>query len=352
MRAVVLLLLASACKAPLEPIEEPLDALLEHGPYSAGYTEQSVTYDPGDGPREIRLAVWYPSDAPELPGFRYDGIWPAGEVAVDGAVAAGAFPLAIYSHGHQGYAEASSNILARAVSHGMVVVAPEHLGNTTFSGDRTTDIYWKRPADISATLDHVLSTDFPLAASLSDAPILGLGHSFGGYTMEAVTGATYATTTLFPACAAGEDSPFCSTMTPDQEARFVAGFHDDRVAALLAMAPGDFRLFETSGLGAIGVPVFLLTGGLDDVQQGDLQWSGLDRQGDFRAHLEDYGHLAFTDFAPDGLPDVYPETAWSVLGAWVVAFQRHIVGDVSVEPLFSGEDPPFGSSTTLVIGGR
>lgn len=350
MRTASLVALSFVFSACAERTDVPL--LLDPGEHFVGYTEQEVVYDPGDGVRSLRLAVWYPSPVEQGEAFLYDNVFPAVDVVEDTPVAEGSFPLVVFSHGHQGFAESSSRILGHMVRHGTIVVAPDHTDNLVFDGDnRTTDIYWKRPADLSAVLDYTLDPSFSLAGSIApDAPILGMGHSFGGYTIEAMVGARFATSTLFPACAAGDDSAFCSTLTPADEARFEEGFLEPRLDGAITMAPGDHRLFGDAGLAEIDRPVLLATGGLDDVEQGDLQWSGLANEGNYRLHLETAAHLTFTDFAPRSEPNLAPATAFSVLGAYAVAFHRSLDGDKGARRAFDGSQEALDPTVVLSIG--
>lgn len=345
MRTVFLLLVLAACAG-----EPPPDLTLP-GPHQVGYREVTFTYDPGDGPREIRMPMWYPTTQEADPAFRYDDRWPAEGVAVDAPVAEGKFPLAVYSHGHQGYAQASARLLSHAVSHGLIVVAPEHTDNVGPFASRTTAIYWKRPLDVSAALDVALASDFPLASSLSDDPVLAIGHSFGGYTFAPVTGATFADE-AFQRCAEGEDTDFCSTMTQADEDRLRGSFEDDRFAGFVSMDSGDHRLFGDEGVASIDVPFFFLSGLADFPERGENWWPPLDREGNFLVTIEDAGHLAFSDFAPRNDVEIEPEVAWSLLGAWVKAFQLRMAGDDDYDDVFDGETPPWGDTSELFIGGR
>ncbi|MEZ4315950.1 MAG: hypothetical protein R3F61_00530 [Myxococcota bacterium] len=347
-----------ACKGPAEDTDPPPEdlsvTLPARGAWGVGYSQEQATYDPGNGPRTLRLAVWYPTEEESGEELRYQGLFPAPGVIEGAAPAPGTFPLVAYSHGHQGYAEASGRMVSQLVSHGYIVVAPDHTGNTAFDGsDRTTEIYWQRPADIGAAIDHVQSASHPLATHLSSDAIVGIGHSFGGYTMHALAGAVYATDTLFPACADGSDtSPFCSTMSPDQEARFEAGFRDSRIASVITMAPGDLRLFTTTGLEQSEVPELHMTGGLDNPPLDDETWSALDHPGNLRVNLPDGGHNVFSDVASglDTGPEyIDPEIAWPAIGAYWIAWIRAQHGDDTVAPVLDGT-LVFGPTTEVSVG--
>lgn len=319
------------------PDVDPLALLSEPGPFAVGYREESVSWtETGlqDEPRTNRLAVWFPTDAESGSEVRYQGAFPAPGVLGDVEPAPGSHPLVVFSHGHQGFAENSSFLMTHLASHGWWVLAPDHTGNTTFDdGSRETAIYWQRPLDLRAVVDHAEETlDL-------EGELVVVGHSFGGYTVHGSAGAEYAIDTLAPACADGTDtSEFCSTMTDAQADRFRAGLGDDRIAATVAMAPGDWRLFG-DGLAAIDVPELLMTGGLDPGRDGDPIWDDLDGDQDLRIDIPTAGHNGFTDFsgALDPVGAIDPEEGFRIVRTYVLAFvRRHGLGDEVGAPLLDG----------------
>lgn len=368
----VLLLLLAACgdKAGSDSgtsddtgtAEDLARTLVSPGPHGAGYVETEVSYAdpvaglPGEeaaGSRTLRLAVWYPSSEETLgEEIRYGGVF-LGDDVVEGAAwaeaPAGGFPVAVYSHGHQGYAEASSFVAAHLASHGWVVLAPDHTGNTTFDGsDRETAIYIQRPHDLSAVLDAALEGELSAlgGAELDAGAVVALGHSFGGYGLFAAAGASY-DAALQAECLSGADtSAYCSTMTEAHAEVLATGFSEPRVAAWLPMAPGDFRLFGAAGLAELETPVVLLSGELDP-QVGDnpmQYWEALKQGGTAEhRHLEILGggHQTFTDFSGsledfEGLISA-EEADPVVLGTVLAAARLHGQGDATVQPVLDGE---------------
>lgn len=192
IEAVIWLLLACADKSA-DDSAAPVDlvaSLASPGPYQVGYHSEEISYpDTVSGAdRALRLTMWYPTedtsgaDAEYLVPQEDPGAWQ------DAGPADGPFPLVIFSHGHQGFAENSSFLMEHLASHGYAVVAPDHTDNTTFDGSsRDTAIYSQRPLDLSAVLEHLetVSGDHPLAGRLDGGPVLAIGHSFGGYTVFA-----------------------------------------------------------------------------------------------------------------------------------------------------------------------
>lgn len=114
-------------------------------------------------------------------------LFPSGDY-VDGAfdVAAGRFPVVLFSHGLRGSPELYESRLARIAEAGFIVVAPTypHTSTTATSYD-PLDVL-NQPDDASAVLTAVLElaeTDGDrLAGHLDEQRIAAIGHSAGGYT--------------------------------------------------------------------------------------------------------------------------------------------------------------------------
>lgn len=343
-----LLLLAACGRAPDDtaaPAPDLRTELTEAGPWRAGYRASELSYpDPaGGGDRTLRLALWYPTEDETGDEVRYDGLFEAPGVLGDATPASGPWPLVVFSHGHQGFAENSGFLMAFLASHGFLLAAPDHTDNTFLDGsDRTTAIYFQRPLDLSAVLDHVLGGgEAGLVAS--DDPILLMGHSFGGYTAFSAAGAPYDVATLAAGCADGTGpSAFCSTWTEADEALFAAGFLDDRWSAILPMAPGDSDLFALDGLGQIGAPTLLMNGDLDGstTTDGDAYWAALGRPEDRRVIIAGGTHQVFTDFSGvldpvDG--EIDADLGHEIIDAYALAWAWRTLGDETGAPLLDGE---------------
>jgi len=265
-----LLLLSLACSGGPAPDSAPGDtaadtagelspealvqSLGEAGPYGVGYTEEEVDYtDPAGQPRTLRLAVWYPSTDTQGQAVQYLGFVDAPGVMRDATVAEGPFPVVVFSHGHMGYAEVSGFLLAHLASHGWLVMSPDRTGNTiSDDAQRNTEIYFQRPADISAVIDHV-ARDW--AATVDADHIVGMGHSFGGYTMHALAGAAYDIQDIAPRCYDGTDtSNFCSTMSPSYQAIFTQGLADPRIETIMSVGAGDLDLLAPASRPSIARP--------------------------------------------------------------------------------------------------
>jgi predicted dienelactone hydrolase len=190
----VLLLTTAASTAGAEPLAPP-DEL---GPFAVGRTT-FVVVDPSRNDRTLIVDAWYPVDADDAVGVPfsvYDLIFAPlpSEVALDAPLVSVAepFPLVVFSHGNNGIRFQSFFLTEILASHGFVVVAPDHAGNTAadllFPGQpfETRD----RPLDVSLVITRMLEKNAdpadPFFETLDGVRIGVMGHSFGGFTTMAM----------------------------------------------------------------------------------------------------------------------------------------------------------------------
>ena len=217
------------------------------GPYAVGRRTEKVV-DPERGDRNLTVEVWYPVDEAGEP-TPYELI--AG-VAFDSDMSTvdappsqeGPFPLVVFSHGSGGLRQQSASIVETVASHGFVVVAPDHAGNTAIDQllGTSTDVEVtarNRVLDTRFMIDEVEAGE--LAAGLADLDqVAVMGHSFGGFTALAMAG----------------------------------GFEDidadPRVDAIVPLAPASSRL-DDKALASIDIPMLIVTGTNDETTPIDDQ---------------------------------------------------------------------------------
>lgn len=179
------------------------------GPYPVGVRSHAASDAARQRPLPVEL--WYPADeaargrdvAPAtrdqydlLPGF--PAVWQ--EAARDAGPRPGRYPLVLFSHGYGGHRRQSTFFCTHLASHGYVVAAVDHTGNTITdvmqamlqiaSGSASPDFVQElnqfialRPDDVIFLLDAVLGGLDPEIAALVDPTRIGMsGHSFGGWT--------------------------------------------------------------------------------------------------------------------------------------------------------------------------
>jgi predicted dienelactone hydrolase len=141
---------------------------------------------------DLDVTVWYPASTGGKAILLGESKFFTGTTAMlDAPIADGKFPLVLLSHGAglAGTAEALSWIATPLARQGFVVAAPNHPGNggPTRSAAETMKL-WKRPADISETL-NAMETDASFKDHIDSRKVGILGLSMGGNTALAIAGA-------------------------------------------------------------------------------------------------------------------------------------------------------------------
>ena len=178
------------------------------GPYAVGVIQTTIPYaaDDGGAPdavRQLPTEIWYPA-SPDQPQ-RDDAAHPLGLLhrATTGLppieAPSGPCPLVAFSHGNSGLRQQSTFLMTHLASWGIVVAAPDHVGNTFSEMMALPDqaarqathrrVRGQRPHDLHAVIQALLDGDLHSNEIPDlDATRLGvLGHSFGGWTALKVT---------------------------------------------------------------------------------------------------------------------------------------------------------------------
>lgn len=310
--------------APFSPIGD--------GPYQVGV--QTITVTDTERDRPLTVDVWFPLlDDVDGTFHRYTFITgdyyesPRAVSATSDSISAdGPFPLVVYTHGSGGLRYIDSDYTETLASHGYLVVAADHVGNTAIDqfldtqDDRAT-IAYNRPRDVQVLIDAMLNAEsletVGFVGSVNPEQIAVTGHSLGGY-------ATYAVV---------------SGMSND--AGTVQG--DDRIGALIPLAPalGDGdptdSLLLADQLALVNVPTLVMVG-TDDVTTPptpnvDRAVAETSSEIVYRVDLVAAEHQSFTDvcdyqtFFPQ-LPDPTPAVL-EVIDEFAVAGCSE--GDMAIE---------------------
>jgi predicted dienelactone hydrolase len=248
----------------------------ELGPFAVGrtgFTIKDATYDD----RELPVDVWYPVDPADAGGgpSLYEvrirvtiipDLWVAtlvftrpSEVALDAPPVsqAGEFPLIVFSHGSGGLRYQSFFLTETLASHGFVVAAAGHVGNTLLDEIGGTfaplpEMMVARPLDVSVLITRMLekneAPDDDFYQAIDGDRIGVCGHSFGGFTSFAM--------------AAGFEGDLTEDLLSDLPEDFEPLPPDPRVDAIAPIAPASTWFGDTE-LGSIAVPTLIL-GGTED----------------------------------------------------------------------------------------
>jgi dienelactone hydrolase len=143
----------------------------------------------------------------------------------DGEARPGRYPLVCFSHGYGGHRRQSTFLCTHLASHGYVVAAVDHTGNTMLdvmqamflqqAGEPVSEVghvvrqfIEARPADVDFLIERVLAGEAGDVAELVDSERIGMtGHSFGGWTTLAVTRRNPRVRAALPLAPAGGENP-------------------------------------------------------------------------------------------------------------------------------------------------
>ena len=184
------------------------------------------------GNRALPIELWYPAtdayaaqDLADATRDHYDlmpGFPPVWQAAVrDAAVRDGRWPLVAFSHGFGGHRRQSTFLCTHLASHGYVVAAVDHTGNTVLdilqvmvalqAGGTMPDtravlkeFIALRPTDVGFMIDRVAAA---LSAHVDLTRIGMTGHSFGGWTTLTYTARDPRVCAALPLAPAGGETP-------------------------------------------------------------------------------------------------------------------------------------------------
>ena len=329
-------------------------AYTEPGEFPVGVTTLQLDKGP-------LVEVWYPAVAGTTGSETYDvrdftpdaikavltGDAPASytyEAGRDAAVADGAFPVVLFSHGFTGIRLQSTFLTSHLASYGMIVVSPEHpsrdltnvLGGTA-SGDREDSV-----DDLLKSLDLITAQGADAASIFSghvDAErVVAVGHSAGGGTVFGAAAdprvdgyVSLASGVLLGRGDGGTTTTVDPASLPDKPSFFMAGSVDQVVPAetvsrpSFQVVPGPSLLWIVEGVGHNGFDDFCTFGNGKGII-GVAEASGLGGLLDAQPQLRKLGE--------DGCipPAIDVNTTFPIINHAVTAWVRNLFG-VDAEPV-------------------
>ncbi|WP_013323031.1 alpha/beta hydrolase [Gloeothece verrucosa] len=219
-----------------------------------GYQYQRLTLQDQSRHRSFYVDLYYPQQ------------WPTGKVSV-----------IIMSHGLASRPEDYDSLAKHLASYGYLVALPQHPGSDFYQVQAMLEGYSKelfnleefinRPRDISFLLDELGRLNQSLFGGRLNLETVGaIGHSFGGYTVLALAGATIDFENLQRECNRTLWNPNLSLLIqcraldlPQQ----VYDLRDPRIKAVIAVNPFNSGILGEKGLSQISIPVFIVAGSQD-----------------------------------------------------------------------------------------
>lgn len=186
-------------------------------------------------------------------------------------------PVVILSHGLASRPEDFAKKAIHLSSYGFVVAMPQHPGSDVIQAQDFlegyshqifyTDEFTDRPADISYTLDELEKLNQTQFAGKLDLNNVGIfGHSFGGYTALAVSGATINFERLERNCNLDIGNLNTALLLQCRALNLPRKdyqFKDERIKAVFAINPVNAAVLGVETLSNITVPTFLGAGSYD-----------------------------------------------------------------------------------------
>lgn len=244
--ALVLLLL-QACGGEevvlpeVQPLQASAEQLQQLGPVEAGpyevVTQRDIVFQPQAEQRELALSVFYPA-------------------------AEERFPLLLFSHGNWSTRDDYDNVIKHWVSHGYVVIAPDHLDCCGMMSGIINSVRYgqvglieARTDDFTVLLDNLdaLQQQLPaLATRIDSSRVAATGHSFGAFSAQQTIGAR--------------------AYDPDAEA--FRSYRDERIQAVVAISPPGpmFDNITDKSWQEVDQPMLVTTGTWDSNAQFWPDW--------------------------------------------------------------------------------
>jgi len=302
-------LLVAGCPTDPGADPDPPDEPAFHAPDAPGPFEPGTIEDEFDNRDGLTLPVqvWYPAAEASGEPYRYDDLLPGTALEDTVPDCAQPHPAIVFTHGNSGIRYQTFSVMEFLATHGWVVAAPDHVHNTFLDHDQ--DLWaWlamRRPHDVADTFDWLAAQAGDPASPLHgcidlDAGYPVMGHSFGGFTTYAVSGAPLDFSILEAWCAGSDDAgcEYVDEWIAANPGQLTDDRSDPRVWAGVPWEPAWHEVFG-DGLAQIDVPMLVVGGERDTLTPWETAvvptYEGLDVVPRYLARLENAGHYSLTD---------------------------------------------------------
>ncbi|MEO9137693.1 MAG: dienelactone hydrolase family protein [Jatrophihabitans sp.] len=318
------------------------------GPFKVGVRTLTLP-----GPDKTPVEVWFPATAKAVAGTKtvdynvadylpkyLQGLFPPNfkggvyqtDAHRDVPIAAGRFPLVVFTHGYSGFRTQSTFLTTHLASWGFVVAAPELIDNdlTAVIGGSKAPGTSADIAEVKATISLLAkensATKGDFAGHVDMSHIAAVGHSLGGAVSEGVAASDPRVTTFIGLAGAtvgsfGQSSSAATSTVPDKPGMLMVGTRDQVVdpagmAKAYAAMKAPKRFVTMQGFGHLAFADICQIGG----GQGGLTALAKQAGVPLPAQLK--------KLATDGCePPATPVTSgWPVIRQAVTAQLRHVFG--------------------------
>lgn len=254
--------------------------------FNVGLKRITVADQVGASP--IPSLVLYPTDEPE----HANQFGPfALEVALDATFKAGRYPLVVVSHGNGGSPLVHRDLAKFLAQYGAIVSLPEHIGNSKSDNslEGTKENLINRPRQLKLCIEQLqTSTEF----GSSVCRVVAVGHSIGGYTVLAASGAK-------PYAGAHETASGKVEPVPVETCA--------QISAVVLLAPATPWFQGEDSFDQFTTPVLMITGAKDKITtdlHAEIVRKGLECSTQFRHEIvEGAGHFSFQSPFPQHMVD-------------------------------------------------
>jgi predicted dienelactone hydrolase len=216
-----------------------------------------------DRGRALTVRFWYPTASEATTEIAGNRVFEGVRVAPDAKPGVSQAPLVFLVHGTMGNWRTLSWLAVELAEQGAVVAATNHPGSTT--GDATPETVlraWHQPEDIRFLIDAVTASEPGRFVDQERIAVVGL--SLGGSTALALAGARL-DIERFPAFCREHDDDACDyfrSAFPSIDKAFVEqanrSHRDERVGAVVALAPGFVESMTLESMRAVSIPVLVV----------------------------------------------------------------------------------------------
>lgn len=228
---------------------------------------KKIHYDIQDG-RPIDIAVWYPTNNNQHPiTVAENAIFYGHEVILDAEpkISTTKYPLTLLSHGYGGSWQNLSWLANELALKGYIVAAPNHPGTTIFDRNiEQSSKLWLRPQDLSKTIDALIGNQ-TFSNIVNFNQIAGIGHSLGGWSVIALSGARFSTSSFNQDCKIHSYLKGCHLLSELglANSELNKSMLDPRIKAFISLDAGLTRGFTIESLQEIKIPSLIIGAGVD-----------------------------------------------------------------------------------------